>query len=395
MRHGDLIKKFLCASVALACGGAQAADVKVVPPVAGGFSVRNAGDSADLLRVDENGRISFPNLGAAATQSAAVCFDTVSGVLGPCGGGSGGGATGATGPTGPTGATGPTGPTGATGIGVTGATGATGVTGAQGLLGPTGATGATGPTGTTGATGPTGATGIAGATGPTGAGATGATGATGNTGATGATGPTGATGTGAIGPTGPTGFTGATGPTGPTGATGTGATGPTGTTGATGATGPTGAAAAARFQIRFNGTVSTALTNPLYPTGLVPGNGGTVGFITTQGFIVNYNLADGRVTGSTTANYTGANCTGNIYVSSVTYPRGSISGFTTSNARFYVPKNATAVTDPTATSRFTAGACSNTSNALVGTYYVAPPNDASVTGYSEGTTGLLTWDYVP
>jgi len=141
--------------------------------------------------------------------------------------------------------------------------------------------------------------------------------------------------------------------------------------------------------------VSTALTNPLYPTGLVPGNGGTVGFITTQGFIVNYNLADGRVTGSTTANYTGANCTGNIYVSSVTYPRGSISGFTTSNARFYVPKNATAVTDPTATSRFTAGACSNTSNALVGTYYVAPPNDASVTGYSEGTTGLLTWDYVP
>ena len=128
---------------------------------------------------------------------------------------------------------------------------------------------------------------------------------------------------------------------------------------------------------------------------MVPGNGGTVGFITTQGFIVNYTLADGRVTGSTTANYTGANCTGNVYVSSGTYPRASISGFTTSNARFYVPKNATAATDPTATSRFTAGACNNTSNALTGAFYQALPNDPAVTGYSEGTTGQLTWDYVP
>ncbi|WP_257389554.1 hypothetical protein, partial [Tahibacter caeni] len=109
------MQKAICAGVALACAGAAAAaDVKVVPPAAGGFSVRNPGDSADLLRVDENGRIWFPNLSAAPTQSAAVCFDTVSGAVGAC---LGGGSSGATGPTGPTGPAGPTGPTGATGAG--------------------------------------------------------------------------------------------------------------------------------------------------------------------------------------------------------------------------------------------------------------------------------------
>ena len=135
------------------------------------------------------------------------------------------GASGATGPAGFNGTDGSTGPTGATGIaGPTGATGPVGPTGPSG--GPTGATGASGPSGATGpggADGSTGATGLVGATGASGPPGSpgGATGATGENGATGATGLTGGIGpTGATGPPGPATTIGATGPTGPVGATG-------------------------------------------------------------------------------------------------------------------------------------------------------------------------------
>ena len=139
------------------------------------------------------------------------------------------------------GATGLTGASGATGpAGFNGTDGSTGPTGATGLTGPTGPTGLTGPTGPSG--GPTGATGASGPSGATGpGGADGSTGATGLVGATGASGPPGSPGgaTGATGQSGSTGATGLTGGIGPTGATGP--PGPATTIGATGPTGPAGA----------------------------------------------------------------------------------------------------------------------------------------------------------
>ena len=145
---------------ALTLSVASAQNVTVTPPAGGGF-------------VLESGPLTVVGLPIATQQTDPLCFNAVTGVVGPCAAGS------FVGPTGPTGATGPAGvgtagPTGATGS--TGSTGATGPTGATGIgsAGPTGATGSTGATGFTGATGATGATGVTGATGPTGA--TGATG---------------------------------------------------------------------------------------------------------------------------------------------------------------------------------------------------------------------------
>ena len=233
---------------------ARAQDVTVTPASGGGFVVNNSA-GAPQFTIDASGKFLLPALAAAPTQSSALCFNSVSGQLGPCGA-LPGGATGPTGPTGATGATGSagiagaTGATGATGSGSTGATGATGVTGAAGATGSTGPAGAAGPTGATGVAGPAGTTGATGSTGPAGAaGPTGATGLAGPAGTTGATGATGSQGlagvTGATGATGSTGPAGATGPNGSTGAQGaTGAQGPTGATGATGAVGATGATGA-------------------------------------------------------------------------------------------------------------------------------------------------------
>lgn len=240
----------LSLAIALVFGNAAyAQDVSVTPPSSGGFVVKDSSGNAIRFKIDANGNLLLPGLGAALPQGTLLCFDTTTGLLGPCAAGTGNGMVGPTGPAGPTGATGmsgavgDTGPIGATGIGLIGPTGSTGATGSGGATGATGSIGLAGNTGSTGAAGPTGsmgatgATGVAGTTGPTGiTGATGPIGATGNTGALGATGTTGLQGL--IGPTGPNGVDGATGATGNTGVIGvTGATGSTGVTGPTG-TGP-------------------------------------------------------------------------------------------------------------------------------------------------------------
>lgn len=232
-------------SNALACTGAFAQDVTVTPPVGGGFVVNNAANVA-LFKIDASGNLAIAGLAGAVAQTSPVCFDTVSGLVGPCATGGLVGPTGATGAPGPMGATGPVGPAGT--AGATGAPGGAGATGPQGSIGPTGATGAAGPAGATGATGATGAQGIAGATGAIGAtGPQGVAGTTGATGAQGATGPQGAIGAaGATGAQGPAGAIGATGPQGPAG--------PAGATGATGAAGAV--SSLTRFAVTKNPTVA-------------------------------------------------------------------------------------------------------------------------------------------
>jgi len=313
---------------ALFLAKAQAQDVTVTPASGGGFVVNNSA-AAPQFTIDASGKFFLPALAAAPTQSSTLCFNSVSGQLGPCGA-LPGGATGPTGPTGATGAAGPAGIAGATGA--TGPAGAAGPTGATGVAGPAGTTGATGSTGPAGAAGPTGATGVAGpagvtgstgATGPVGIagiqglqGVTGATGPTGTTGATGSQGVTGATGsTGATGPNGSTGAQGATGAQGPTGATGaTGALGATGATGATGSIGATGATGAG-FS---NGTASgqiilTGATpfSPLFPqtvSGDVTISSAAVTTIAnnavTTGKINNGAVTTGKISATGTANNT-------------------------------------------------------------------------------------------
>ncbi|MBN8478214.1 MAG: collagen-like protein [Burkholderiales bacterium] len=173
----------IAASLSLAfgtwCPTVWGADVKLKPPPGGGVAVRDPTDTADRLRVDGNGTVVVPGLPAATQRNSVLCFDSVTGTLGPClpgaipagatgpTGATGSGSAGPTGPTGPTGSAGPTGPSGATGFGAAGPTGPTGPTGSAGPTGPTGATGfgAAGPTGPTGATGSVGATGATGAAG--------------------------------------------------------------------------------------------------------------------------------------------------------------------------------------------------------------------------------------
>lgn len=235
--------------------GAAAQNVAVTPPSGGGFVVNNSAGTPQFT-IDPSGKLFFASLPGAATQSSALCFNSVSGQLGPCGT-LPGGATGATGATGPAGATGPT---GATGAGVTGPTGAQGIQGVTGPVGPIGPTGAGG--GATGPTGPQGIQGIQGITGPIGN-----PGPTGPQGTAGTTGPLGPQGVAGI--TGPIGATGDTGATGPTGATG--ATGLVGVTGATGPTGPAGSGAIIPIASGLPVTVTTIL-------GGLPGTGSLIGF---------------------------------------------------------------------------------------------------------------------
>ena len=148
----------IAASLSLAfgtwCPTVWGADVKLKPPPGGGVAVRDPTDTADRLRVDGNGTVVVPGLPAATQRNSVLCFDSVTGTLGPClpgaipagatgpTGATGSGSAGPTGPTGPTGSAGPTGPSGATGFGAAGPTGPTGATGSVGATGATGAAGA-------------------------------------------------------------------------------------------------------------------------------------------------------------------------------------------------------------------------------------------------------------
>ncbi len=154
----------LAASLAMALCLPVGAQVVVTPKPGSSFEIHALGGTP-VLKVEEAGRVLVPGLSAAADGDTVLCFDAVSGALGPCAAGSVVGPAGPAGPTGPTGAIGPPGPSGAIGaIGPTGAAGPMGPAGATGAIGPAGPVGATGdagPAGPIGATGATGATGAA------------------------------------------------------------------------------------------------------------------------------------------------------------------------------------------------------------------------------------------
>lgn len=270
------------------------------------------------------------------------------------------------------------------GAGPAGPPGPTGATGAIGPQGPTGPAGAIGPAGPIGPIGPTGLTGATGATGTTGP--QGPIGLTGATGASGATGPQGAQGTpGAVGSAGPQ-----------------GPVGPVGPTGATGATGPAGGV---KYRININGTATTALADPLHSMG-VGALGTLVQLISEDGYIVTAGTNGGiwQVSGGGTGastNYVNAGCTGSIYLVTGTYIVGTVqgSGPATNRSLFYVPKTgATTATNPSPGSRRTsADVCEAAPAALTGgAYFIAPPNNATITGVSIPASGFaVTYDYVP
>lgn len=320
------------------------------------------------------------------------------GATGPAGAPGPAGATGPAGAPGPAGAAGPAGPTGAQGAtGDAGATGPQGAQGATGAAGPAGPIGDTGPAGAVGPQGATGAQGPAGAVGATGAqGPAGAVGPTGAQGPAGAVGPTGAQGpAGAVGPTGAQGPAGAVGPIGAQGPAGaTGPVGAAGPAGATGAQGPAGPAGSGKYSVKLAGTLSTAMPRPLYPIS-VTSYSGAVALISAQSYIISFD-AGGIVSGSGTANYTGANCTGSVYVSTSLGNPGAVMALGNLSKLYYVPRSgATTATDPMPASKSNSTGCI-AATALSGTYYVAPDNVPATTGIDPFVEPVsVQVDYVP
>lgn len=125
-------------------------------PTAGSMAsiLWNVNDKYIKIEMDENGGVSYTDLGTAELLSVPFAMYAASGVGNP-------GPQGAMGPTGAQGATGP--------VGLQGPIGPQGLTGAVGAQGPIGATGATGSVGAIGAVGPQGAIGPQGLVGPQGA----------------------------------------------------------------------------------------------------------------------------------------------------------------------------------------------------------------------------------
>ena len=120
---------------------ALAADVSIKAVTPDGVSIKNGANSI-IARFTDGRQVVIPGLLIpTAAFGTPVCYDTVTGTLGPCI--AQWGATGATGATGLTGIMGPTGATGSTGAAstVAGPTGSTGSSGADGATGSTGATG--------------------------------------------------------------------------------------------------------------------------------------------------------------------------------------------------------------------------------------------------------------
>ncbi|HUD41074.1 MAG TPA: hypothetical protein VMR06_03655 [Dokdonella sp.] len=402
-------RQALALAIAAALAGPAAAqgDIEARPLPNQGFTVTDDSGSIVRLRVGADGQVTIPSLPASLQQDQVVCFNAVTGLLGRCTPGSG-----PVGPTGPAGPAGPTGPTGASGApGATGPAGAAGPAGPEGpagATGPAGASGAPGPAGPTGLTGPVGPAGPAGEVGPTGPmGATGPIGATGPSGTPGSTGPAGPIGPagpmgapGSEGPAGPPGVAGPTGPIGPAGPAGAvGPTGPIGAAGVPGPTGPTGPAGApggARYGVRIDGTLSTALAQPLHPIGVSGTVNAQLSFVSQNGYFVSLQ-ADGYVFGSSGVSYDGPNCTGNVFLNSINYLRGSVLSAGANRAIYYIPRNATTTTNPTRASQYNGATCNNSpTNPMNGDYYLGLPNASATTGV--GLTNAqysVLIDYIP
>jgi len=106
--HDYLNRLILALTMALALPAwAIAADVTITPAAGSGFVVKDAGNTADRLRVNENGAVWIPTLATGAQQATPVCSGA-GGAVGPCAPGS----IGTAGPPGPIGPAGPPGPAG-------------------------------------------------------------------------------------------------------------------------------------------------------------------------------------------------------------------------------------------------------------------------------------------
>lgn len=181
------------------------------------------------------------------------------------------------------------------------------------------------------------------------------------------------------------------------GATGpVGAQGPIGATGAQGPAGPTGPAGSGKYNVKINGTLSTALARPLYPVSTSGTNGG-VTFITPQSYLVAID-AGGTVSGSGTATYMSGDCSGPALVANTTVKPGGVLALGSQNILYYVPRTgATTQTDPTPGSRSNnSSACAAFTTQQTGTFYVAPLNVPATTGVDPLAEPIdVRIDYVP
>jgi len=75
----------LCAAISVVlCTDALCADVSVTPPTGGSFVVRDSSGNPVHFQVDASGNVLIPGLQGAPARNTLICFDTVSGTLGPC-----------------------------------------------------------------------------------------------------------------------------------------------------------------------------------------------------------------------------------------------------------------------------------------------------------------------
>lgn len=80
----------LLAVLGLGLGAALAGDITVTPTAGGAFAVKNAGNSADRLRVGEDGTVLIPAAASGAEQPTPMCSGP-GGIVGPCAPNAGGG----------------------------------------------------------------------------------------------------------------------------------------------------------------------------------------------------------------------------------------------------------------------------------------------------------------
>ncbi|WP_205596636.1 collagen-like protein [Wenzhouxiangella sp. XN201] len=406
-------------------------DLTIQAPPGGSVQIRDAAGNVIHLQVDDNGTLILPGVSGHGEQDTVLCFESTSGVLGPCSTDAIQGPTGPTGPQGDTGPTGPAGPQGDTGPagpqGPQGDPGPTGPQGAQGLQGDPGPTGPQGVQGPQGDTGPQGAQGPQGDPGPTGPqGPQGPQGDTGPVGPQGAQGPQGIQGdTGPQGVQGPQGDTGPTGPQGIQGPQGPqGVTGPQGPTGDTGPAGDsytigtgleedaglltvqrTGCSAGqvleydgsawscndpsggTGFDVLINGT---AISDPTLDLAFLGSTGTSQGFLTTQNFRV---TLEGGAIKSGFLMFDAAGCTGNMAVDIETDAFSSGDVFASGGNLYYVPDNPTEYTDFPQQSYLDPadGQCKVDTTAYDGLQAIS--NDAGVTGFSfaDPDTAVVTY----
>ncbi len=73
----------LLAAFGLGAGAVLAGDITVTPTAGGAFAVKNAGNSADRLRVNEDGSVLIPAAASGAQQETPMCSGP-GGIVGPC-----------------------------------------------------------------------------------------------------------------------------------------------------------------------------------------------------------------------------------------------------------------------------------------------------------------------